>query len=185
MVWQATLGRSTACAADISGARRYADRVKTVTVTWNPDSSTFTARGADPEFDVRMAGPLERGAEGSKPRPIGMTPTELMLAGIGGCTAWDVVEILRKQRQPVHGVEALIEGEQAEAAPWPFIRIRITFVVRGRGVPLQAVERAVMLSMDKYCSAVATVRGIAAIETAIELIDEDDTGGVGEAAAAR
>jgi putative redox protein len=159
--------------------------VKTVTVTWDADSSTFTARGADPQFAVTMAGPLERAADGSRPPLAGMSPTELMLAGIGGCTAWDVVEILRKQRQPVRGVDALVAGEQAEAAPWPFIRIRITFVVRGRGVSLQAVERAVKLSMDKYCSAVATVRGVAAVETAIELVNEDDPDGVDEAAAAR
>jgi putative redox protein len=154
--------------------------VKTVTITWNAEDSTFTARGSAPEFAVTMAGPRERVAAGTRLPPAGMTPTELMLSGVGGCTAWDVVEILRKQRQPVDGVEALVEGQQADEAPWPFTLVRITFIVRGRGVSRQAVERAVELSMTRYCSAVATIRGVAAIETVIDLVD---VGGAGEGGA--
>ncbi len=101
-----------------------------------------------------------------------ISPAETLLAAVGGCSAWDVVEILRKQRQPVSGVELRIEGHQRDAAPWAFTTIRVSYVIRGRGVDPAAVERAVRLSNEKYCSVIATVRGVAEIESEIELIEE-------------
>lgn len=141
--------------------------MKHVTVTWQPESRAFDARGAHAERVIRMAAPSSQGED-----PAGIGPAENLLAALGGCTAWDVVQILQKQRQPLAGLDLQIAGEQASAAPWPFERITITYVVRGRGLDPAAVERAVRLSSDKYCSVMATVRGVAQVDSLIEIVDE-------------
>ena len=146
--------------------------MKHVTVSWDSERATFVARGARPNQPIELAAPSEDGPMQA------MSPAEALLAAIGGCSAWDVVEILRKQRQPVLGVELRIEGHQLDEAPWPFTRIRITYVVRGRGVDPAALERAVRLSNEKYCSVIATVRGVAAIESDIELVEESEPAAV-------
>ncbi len=140
--------------------------MKHVTVTWNPDRGTFEARGVRPEQPIEMAAPVETGPM----QAIG--PAEAFLASVGGCSAWDVVEILRKQRQPVSRVEVRIDGQQLDEAPWAFTRVTLTYVVCGRGVDPTAVERAVRLSNEKYCSVIATIRGVADVETVTELIEE-------------
>lgn len=145
--------------------------MKHVTVTWNPDRGTFEARGARPGQSIEMAAPAEDRALHA------ISPAETLLAAIGGCSAWDVVEILHKQRQPVSGVELRIDGRQLDEAPWAFTHVLVTYVVRGRGVDPAAVERAVRLSNEKYCSVIATVRGVATVESEIELIEESGPGG--------
>jgi putative redox protein len=145
--------------------------VKHSDVSWVPDEGTFVARGSRPEHSISMAAPREgRPASLSGTLPA-MTPTEVMLGSIGGCTAWDVVEILRKQRQPVTAVSVRVEGSQAEDPPWPFTRIVLRFRVTGHRIDRDAVERAVKLSSEKYCSALATVRGVAEVETEIEILE--------------
>ena len=89
-------------------------------------------------------------ADGAK---LAATPMELMLMGAGGCTAFDVVDILEKGRQAVKGCEVMLEAERAETEPKVFTRIHIHFVVSGPGLKAAAVERAVKLSAEKYCSA--------------------------------
>ena len=144
--------------------------MKHVTVTWQPAERAFEAQGAAPGRTIRMAAPHPQGEE-----PAGIGPAENLLAALGGCTAWDVVQILEKQRQPVTGLELQIAGDQASAAPWPFEHVTITYVLRGRGVDPAAVERAVRLSSDKYCSVMATIRGVAKVESLIEIVDEGAT----------
>jgi putative redox protein len=144
--------------------------VKHVTVTWDPEAASFVARGTRPEHAIVMAAPTEDRSG------RGFSPSETLLAAVGGCSAWDVVEILRKRRQPVTGVELRVDGQQLEEAPWPYTRVVVTYVVSGRGVDRAAVERAVQLSSEKYCSVMATIRGVASIETEIELVDEDGPG---------
>jgi putative redox protein len=144
--------------------------VKHVTVTWDPQRGTFQAVGARPDQPIEMAAPTED----HSPRAI--SPAETLLAAVGGCSAWDVVEILRKQRQPVTGVQLRVEGRQLDEAPWAFTRVRITYVVCGRGMDPAAVERAVQLSTDKYCSVIATIRGVASVESEIELIEQSEPG---------
>ncbi len=144
--------------------------MKKVTVTWDPERATFVARGSRSDHTIEMAAPAED-------RSLhGFSPAETLLAAVGGCSAWDVVEILRKRRQPVTGVELRIEGDQLEEAPWAFTRVRVTYVVCGRGVDPAAVERAVQLSTEKYCSVIATIRGVASVESDIELIEESAPG---------
>lgn len=86
-------------------------------------------------------------------RDLGARPMELVLMGTGACSAIDVVHILRKARQPVAGCVVELEGDRADADPKVFTRIRMHYVVTGKGLnPLQ-VERAIKLSKEKYCSA--------------------------------
>jgi len=97
---------------------------------------------------VVMDGPPESGG-----RNLGIRPMEMLLLGVGGCSSFDVVNILKKSRQAVDSCEAFVEAERAEEEPKVFTRIHLRFVVRGRGLKEAQVKRAVELSAEKYCSA--------------------------------
>nr|VFJ42353.1 MAG: putative redox protein [Candidatus Kentron sp. FW] len=86
-------------------------------------------------------------------RNLGVRPMEAILIGLGGCTAFDVVSILRKARQPIDDCVVDIEAERAENIPKVFTRIHIHYRVIGQGISEERVERAVSLSTEKYCSA--------------------------------
>jgi putative redox protein len=86
-------------------------------------------------------------------RNLGVRPMELMLLSVGACSAVDVLHILRKGRQDVADVQVEVKGERAEAEPKVFTKIHLHFVVAGRGLTRERVERAVQLSAEKYCSA--------------------------------
>ena len=90
------------------------------------------------------------GAEGQTPGP---SPMELILIGTGGCTAYDVVHILEKGREKVEDCVIEIDADRAEQEPRVFTRIHMHFVVKGRGLAASKVERAIALSLEKYCSA--------------------------------
>jgi putative redox protein len=98
--------------------------------------------------NLLMDGPVESGGENQ-----GMRPMELMLLGIGGCTSYDVVSILKKSRQAVRGCEAHISAERAESIPKVFTKIHIRFVIDGNELDEGIVARAINLSAEKYCSA--------------------------------
>ena len=106
--------------------------------------------------------------DGAKPGP---SPMELVLLGTGGCTAWDVVNILGKGREPVDDVAVALEADRAESEPRVFTRVHLHFTVTGRGVDPRKVARAIDLSMDKYCSASAMLAKTAAITHDFEVID--------------
>ncbi len=93
------------------------------------------------------------GAPESGGRDLGIRPMEMLLLGLGGCTAFDVVMILKKARQQIDDCEVHIEAERADNIPRVFTRIHIHFVVSGRGLDVAKVEKAVNLSAEKYCSA--------------------------------
>ena len=101
----------------------------------------------------------------------GMKPSELLLVGLAGCTAVDVVEILEKKRQDLRGLEINIRGEQDQDPPWTYRRIEIEYVLSGRGIKEKAVADAIRLSEEKYCSVSATVRGVAEIATSYRIIE--------------
>ncbi len=86
-------------------------------------------------------------------RNLGMRPMEMLLLGLGGCSSFDVVLILQKSKQQVLDCEVLIEAERADKDPKVFTRIHLHFVVSGRNLSAEKVERAVKLSAEKYCSA--------------------------------
>ena len=98
------------------------------------------------------------GAPGAGGRNIGPRPLETMLIGLGACSAFDVVTILRKARQEVTDCRVELEAERADAVPAVFTRIRMVFVVSGTELRESAVRRAVNLSAEKYCSATAMLR---------------------------
>jgi putative redox protein len=97
---------------------------------------------------VVMEGAPEHGG-----RDLGIRPMEMLLLGLGGCTSLDVVHILKKGRHAVSDCIAELEAERAETDPKVFTRIHVHFVVTGKGLKPEAVERAVKLSAEKYCSA--------------------------------
>lgn len=115
---------------------------------------------------IAMDGAPDGGGRNLAPRPM-----ETVLAGTGGCTAYDVVLILRRGRHDVRGCEVKLSAERATADPKVFTRIHMHFVVRGQGLAPTAVERAVQLSHEKYCSASAMLAKTAAITTSLELIE--------------
>lgn len=119
---------------------------------------------------VVMDGPPDHGG-----RNLGIRPMEMLLIGLGGCASFDVVDILKKARQPVTDCVAELEAERADAVPAVFTRIRLHFVVSGRGLKARQVERAVQLSAEKYCSASKMLEaGGVEIQHSHEIIDLDD-----------
>ena len=101
----------------------------------------------------------------------GPSPMELVLIGTGGCTAFDVVQILEKGREAVEDCIVEMEAERAETEPKEFTRIHMHFVVKGRNLAPAKVERAIQLSADKYCSASAMLAKTAEITHDFEVVD--------------
>jgi putative redox protein len=104
-------------------------------------------------------------------RNLGFRPMELVLLGTGGCTAYDVVSILRKQRQDIVDVAAEMSAERADSDPKVFTKIHIHFVVKGRGLKEAQVARAIELSAEKYCSASIMLRKTAEITHDFEIVE--------------
>lgn len=134
------------------------------TVRWHEGMSFVAETGSG--HLVCMDGAPEGGGRNLAPRPM-----ELLLAGTGGCTAYDVVLILRRGRHEISGCELRLEAERAETDPKVFTRINMHFVVSGRNLKPEAVERAVKLSAEKYCSASIMLGKTAAITHSFELVD--------------
>ncbi|WP_166266542.1 OsmC family protein [Marinobacter caseinilyticus] len=116
------------------------------TIDWAGDASFKATSGSG--HTVQMDGPPDHGG-----RDLGPRPMEMLLMGLGGCSAFDVMSILQKSRQEVTGCHAELEAERADAVPAVFTRIHLHFVVTGRGLKENQVKRAVSLSAEKYCSA--------------------------------
>jgi len=102
----------------------------------------------------------------------GSRPMELLLVGFGGCTGMDVISILRKKRQNVKGLEIKVDGTKAEEHPGRYTDIHLKYTVTGKGLTTQAVERAINLSLDKYCSVAATLGAGAKITHEFEILEE-------------
>jgi len=97
---------------------------------------------------IVMDGPPDHGG-----RNMGVRPMEMLLLGVGGCSSFDVVDILKKARQNVTGCRTRLEAERADAIPAVFTKINIHFIITGKDLKEKQVERAVSLSAEKYCSA--------------------------------
>ena len=104
----------------------------------------------------------------------GMSPSQLLLVALGGCTAYDVVDILHKKRQRLTGLEVTVTGEQEADPPWAYRKIHVQYVVRGQGLLEKAVHDAVELSEQKYCSVAATLHGTAEITYDYTIVEEED-----------
>ena len=96
---------------------------------------------------------------------------ELVLTGVGACSAFDVVSILKKSRQAIHDCRVEVSGERAETIPRVFTRIHLHFVLAGENLKPAAVERAVSLSAEKYCSATQMLRASVDISHDFEIVD--------------
>ena len=136
------------------------------TVKWvGPEGMAFVAETGSGHA-VAMDGAPEGGGRNLAPRPM-----EMVLLGTGGCTAYDVVLILRKSGEPVTGCEVQVRAERAATDPKVFTRIHLHFLVRGKGVKAGKVEHAIRLSAQKYCSASAMLAKTAEITHDFELVE--------------
>lgn len=117
---------------------------------------------------IVMDGPPDMGG-----RNIGPRPMEMLLLGTGGCTSFDVVHILKKSRQQITDCVAEIEAERATTDPKVFTRIHIHFIVSGKNLKPEQVERAVKLSAEKYCSASIMLGKSAEITHDFEIVELD------------
>jgi putative redox protein len=104
---------------------------------------------------------------------LGPSPMELLLIGLVGCTAYDVIRILQKKRQAVSGLEVSARAERAEEPPRVYTAIEVEYVVRGRGIKPKAVEDAICLSKETYCSASIMLGKTAHITTSFRIEEED------------
>ena len=120
---------------------------------------------------VVMDGPPDSGG-----RDIGIRPMEMLLIGMGGCTAFDVMLILRKARQAVTDCVVEVEAERAEQVPKVFTRIHVHFIVSGSGLSDRQVARAVQLSAEKYCSASIMLSKTAEISHDYEIMAAQNAG---------
>lgn len=103
---------------------------------------------------------------------IGIKPSELLLIAVASCSAVDVVEILSKKRMPLTRLEINVTSEQDQTPPWTFRKIHLIFRIAGKNLTEKAVEQAIQLSEEKYCSVAATVRATAEITTEFEILSE-------------
>lgn len=134
------------------------------TVRWHEGMSFVAETGSG--HLVCMDGAPEGGGRNLAPRPM-----ELLLAGTGGCTAYDIVLILKRGRHDVTGCDLKLQAERADTDPKVFTRINMHFVVSGRNLKAEAVERAVKLSAEKYCSASIMLGKTAEISHSFEVVE--------------
>jgi putative redox protein len=114
------------------------------------------------------------GAPEAGGRNLGVRPMEMMLLGLGGCSAFDVVLILKRGREKVTDCVVEMDADRAETDPKVFTNVRMHYIVSGRGLDAKKVERAVQLSADKYCSASTMFAKTARLEHTIEILEADE-----------
>lgn len=137
------------------------------TVRWTGLSGmTFLAETGSGHL-ITMDGAPDGGGRNLAPRPM-----EVVLAGTGGCTAYDVVLVLRKSGQEVRGCELTLKAERAEKDPKVFTKIHLHFTVTGVGLKASLVERAVKLSHEKYCSASIMLEKTAEMTHSFEVVEQ-------------
>lgn len=139
------------------------------TVRWTgPSGMTFLAESGSGHI-VAMDGAPEGGGRDLAPRPM-----ELVLAGTGGCTAYDVVLILKRSRQAVSGCDVALKAGRATTEPKVFTNIHFHFTVRGHDLKPHLVERAIKLSHEKYCSASIMLQKTATMTHSFEIINDTE-----------
>lgn len=116
---------------------------------------------------IVLDGREEVGGRNTGPRPMA-----LLLVGLAGCTAMDVVYILKRRRQAVTGLQVQVEAERAEDHPKVYTSIKLNFIVRGRDISEKAVADTVQISQEKYCSAAAMLGAVAEIGYTYQIVEE-------------
>ena len=144
------------------------------TVSWTGGAGTRSGMGFVAETGSGHVIAMDGAPDAANPAMGGQNlaprPMEAVLAGTGACSAYDVVLILRRGRHDVRGCTVQLSSERADTDPKVFTRIHMHFVVSGAGIPPAAVERAIALSHEKYCSASVMLGKTAAITTSFELV---------------
>jgi putative redox protein len=135
------------------------------TVRWSGEGMSFLAETGSNHL-VTMDGAPDGGGRNLAPRPM-----EMVLAGTGGCTAYDVVVILKKSGQDVTGCEVKLTAERAATDPKVFTKIHMHWTVRGRALKRNLVEHAVRLTHEKYCSATAMLSKTAEVTRDFEVVE--------------
>ncbi len=147
------------------------------TVSWTGAAGTRSGMGFVAETGSGHVIAMDGAPDAARPDNGGQNlaprPMETVLAGTGGCTAYDVVLILKRGRHDVRGCSVRLTSERAAEDPKVFTAIHMHFTVTGRGVPASAVERAIALSHDKYCSASIMLGKTAQISTSFDLVEVD------------
>ncbi len=145
------------------------------TVTWTGGSGARSGMGFIAETSSGHVLMMDGAPDTNKPENGGLNlaprPMETVLAGTGGCTAYDVVLILKRGRHDVRGCSVKLTSERAETDPKVFTKINMHFTVEGKGIPPQAIERAIAMSHEKYCSASIMLGKTAEISTSFTLIE--------------
>ena len=136
------------------------------TINWLADSGMAFIAETGSGHVLAMDGAPDGGGRNLAPRPM-----ETVLAGTGGCAAYDVVLILRRGRQPVSGCSVKLQAQRADVDPKVFTRIHMHFTVSGRGLSEAAVARAIQLSHEKYCSASAMLSKTAQISSGFDIVE--------------
>jgi putative redox protein len=145
------------------------------TVSWTGASGTRSGMGFVAETGSGHVLVMDGAPDAAKPENGGQNlaprPMETVLAGTGGCTAYDVVLILKRGRHDVRGCTVKLTADRAPEDPKVFTKINMHFTVTGKGIPAGVVERAIALSHDKYCSATIMLGKTAEITTSFELVE--------------
>jgi putative redox protein len=145
------------------------------TVSWTGNSGTRSGMGFVAETGSGHIVAMDGAPDAAKPENGGQNlaprPMEMLLAGTGGCTAYDVVLILKRGRHDVRACSVKISSERADTDPKVFTHINMHFTVSGKAIPPLAVERAIAMSHDKYCSASIMLGKTAEITTSFEVVE--------------
>ncbi|HVZ44280.1 MAG TPA: OsmC family protein [Ramlibacter sp.] len=145
------------------------------TVSWTGATGARSGMGFVAETGSGHVLAMDGAPDAQNPQNGGLNlaprPMETLLAGTGGCTAYDVVLILKRGRHDVRGCTVKLQADRAETDPKVFTKLRMHFTVTGKGVPREAVERAIALSHDKYCSASVMLGKTAEITTSFDVLE--------------
>ena len=136
------------------------------TINWLPETGMAFSAETGSGHLLTMDGAPDGGGRNLAPRPM-----ETLLAGSGGCTAYDVVLILKRGRHDVTGCQVKVTAERAQEDPKVFTKLHLHFTVTGRGVSATAVERAIALSHEKYCSATVMLGKTAEVTTSFDVVE--------------
>jgi putative redox protein len=148
--------------------------MRTVRVSLDTAGERFVASGTHRGHELQINAPRQ---PGSGRAPTGFSATELLLAAAGACSAWDVVEILRKRRAGIDSLDVDVEGTQLDDPPWTYTRVALHYRIAGAGLKLPILARVIRLSIARYCSVITTIAGVAAIEATVELVGRDGVSG--------
>ena len=119
-------------------------------------------------------GSVQMGTIDEKP---GISPMEMLLLGVAGCTGMDIADIMQKKRQPLQALKVKVRGKRATTYPMVYTEIEIIYLVWGENIEPKALEQAIQLSEEKYCSASAMLRGVAQMHSSYRILAPDEAEG--------